>query len=133
MKSLKFNLTTITERLRDRCPFILFALITGLDEEGWLHPAENLELSVYIGSGTGTWHALEKILPVVSAMIPETFCDVTLLNHVDATTRFRAIHGVCLFIREDKEQNYSHFVQHATLDYQIMRARGRRLGIIDND
>ena len=133
MQSKKVDLKKIADTLREQCPFIMFAMLTGLDEDGRLKWMQNPELSVFIGSDTGTWYALEQILPVVSATVPEAFCDVTLLNRVDATTRFRAIQGLCLFVQNGKEQNYRRFVEHASLDYRIMRAQQRRRGIIDND
>ena len=107
--------------------------VPGLDDEGRLKWLENLELSVFIDADAGTWHSLEKILPVMAITAPGTFCDVTLLNRVDAVTRFRAAHGLCLFIRQGQEQQYRLFVQHASLDYRIMRAQQRRRGIIEND
>ena len=133
MKSQKIDLRKIAETLREQCPFILFAMLNGLDEEGRLKWLGNLELSVLVGSDTGTWSALEQIIPAISAAVPDVFCDVTLLNRVDAITRFRAVHGLCLFIREGGEQHYHKFVLHANLDYRIMRAHQRRNGIIENE
>ncbi|MEI7898180.1 MAG: hypothetical protein WCJ26_14160 [bacterium] len=133
MKSKNVDLKKIADSLRERCPFILFAMFTGLDENGELNRKENPELSVFIGPDTGNWHALEQILPVMSKMIPGEMCDVTLLNRVDAVTRFRAANGQCLFVQEGKEQQYTKFVKHASLDYRIMRAQYRRRGIIEND
>lgn len=133
MTSKKVDLKKIADTLQERCPFIIFAMLTGLDEEGRLKWLENPELSVFIGSDTGNWYALEQILPVVSETVPEAFCDVTLLNRVDAVTRFRATNGLCLFVQKGKEQQYYQFVQHASLDYRIMRAQQRRSGIIEND
>jgi hypothetical protein len=133
MKSKKVDLKKIADALRAQCPFIMFAMLTGLDDKGRLKWLENLELSVFIGTDTGTWYALERILPVITAAVPEAFCEVTLLNRVDAATRFRVIHSVCLYIQEGKEQQYNQFVRHATLDYRILRAQQRRRGIIEND
>ena len=133
MKSKKVDVRKIAETLQERCPFIVFAMFTGLDDEGRLKWLENLELSVFLDSGIGNWCSLEKILPVMAAVTPGTFCDVTLLNRVDAVTRFRAAHGLCLFIRHGYEQQYRQFVQHASLDFRVMRAQQRRRGIIEND
>ncbi|MDP1623908.1 MAG: hypothetical protein Q8M08_16410 [Bacteroidales bacterium] len=133
MKSKKVDVKLISDNLRERCPFILFALLTGLGDDGQAKLNEHLELSVFIGSGTATWHALEQILPVISTVVPEPCCDVTMLNRVDVLTRFRAVNGVCLFIREGREQYYRRFVQHVTLDYRVIRAQNRKLGIIEND
>ena len=133
MKSKKVDLMKIADTLRERCPFIMFAMLSGLDEEGRLRWLQNLELAVFIGAETGTWYALEQILPIISMSVPEAFCEVTLLNRVDAATRYRAIHGLCIFIRDGKEQEYHRFAQNAHLDYRIMRAHQRRRGIIDND
>lgn len=132
MKSRKINLPVIAELLRDRCPFIIFALLTGHGEDGLPGKPAHFELSVYIDPGTGALQALEQILPVMEAALPGLSYDMILLNRVDATTRFRAARGECLFIRENDEQSYRQFVKHAILEYRIMRARGRRLGIIDN-
>jgi hypothetical protein len=133
MKSKKVDLKSIADTLRERCPFIQFATLTGLDAEGRLKWLENLELSVFIGAEAGNWSALEQILPVISDAVPGAFCEVTLLNHVDAATRFRAVQGLCLFIREGGEQCYQQFARHASLDYRIMRAHQRRMGIMEND
>jgi hypothetical protein len=133
MKSQKIDLQKIADALRERCPFVVFAMVTGLDEDGRTILREDPGLSVFIEDGTGTWDALKVILPVISAAVPVAHCDVTLLNRADAKTRFRAIHGLCLFVQEDYKEHYLHFVRHASLDYRIMRAQGRRMGIIDND
>jgi hypothetical protein len=133
MKSQKIDLQKIADALRERCPFVVFAIVNGLDEHGRTSLCEDPELSVFIQAGTGTWRALERILPVIAATVPVAHCDVTLLNRADAKTRFRALHGLCLFVQEDYKEHYRHFVRHASLDYRIMRAQGRRIGIIDND
>jgi hypothetical protein len=133
MKSKKVDLKKISDTLQEKCPFIVFAMLTGLDEEGRLKWLENLELSVYLGSDIGNWYALEQILPVITETLPQAFCDVTLLNRVDAATRFRAAHGLCLFIRKGQEQQFYKFRHHASLDYRVMRAQQRRCGTIDND
>jgi len=133
MKSIKIDVRMIAEQLRRRCPFIAFAMLAGPDEDGLWHNRGNLELSVFLRPGTGNWSALEQILPVMSEIVPASACDVTLLNRVDAATRLRAARGTCLFVREGKEQEYLRFVRNAELDYRIMRARGRRRGLIDND
>jgi hypothetical protein len=108
-------------------------MVNGLDGKGrpgWL---QNPELSVYITPCTGTWNALEKILPVIAVAAPGVFFDVILLNHVDAATRFRATQGICLFIKEEMQESYRDFARQANLDLRIMRARGRRTGVIDNE
>jgi hypothetical protein len=133
MHSKKVDVQKIADSLRERCPFIMFAMLTGLDDEGQVKWLENIELSVFIGYETGSWYALEQILPIMESSVPEAFCDVTLLNRVDAVTRFRATKGCCLFIQEGKEQQYEKFVRHASLDYKILRAHQRRKGIIEND
>ena len=133
MKSKKVDVRKIADTLRERCPFIMFAMLTGLDDDGHVKWLTNIELSVFIGSDTGNWYALEQILPVMEASIPEAFCDVTLLNRVDPVTRYRAMQGCCLFVQEGREHHYRQFRQHASLDYRVMRAQQRRLGHIDND
>jgi len=133
MESIKIDLNKVSAALREQCPFVVFATISGLDKNGWVNRKENLELSVFINSGTSTWDALEKLLPVVSVAVPETHCDVTLLNRVDAATRFRAAHGFCLFTQDGKEQDFQKFARHASLDYRIMRVWQRRMGLLEND
>jgi hypothetical protein len=133
MKTGKFNLKKLAEALQERCPFILFATISGLDEAGqpgWLNDPE---LSIFILPGMGAWHALEKTLPVLAVTDPGVFFDVTLLNRVDVVSRFRAIHGECVFVREEAQEEYKNFMRQAGLDYRLMRARARRAGVIDND
>jgi len=132
MKTCEFNLKKIADTLHEQCPFILFATMNGLDEAGrpgWL---KNPEVSVFVTPGTGLWLALEKILPLLAGAAPGVFIDVTLLNRVDAVTRYRATQGVALFIREGSQETYANFVRQAGLDHRILRARGRRLGLIDN-
>ena len=129
----KLDLKKLSDTLTEQCPFIMFAMLNGLDANGQPEWHNNPELSVFISADTGTWHALEQILPVLKATVPDMFVDVTLLNRVDAVTRFRAIQGICLYVREDSGHNYRRFVQQAFLDYRIMRARGRSMGFIDND
>ncbi len=133
MKTPKIDFKKISGMLRERCPFIHFAMLSGFDEEGQPVCQENRVLYAFIAVDTGSWKALEQILQVVAATLPDGFCEVTLLNRVDAAIRFRAIHGICLFVQEDKMQHYRQFVQRANLDYRIMRALGRRMGSIEND
>jgi hypothetical protein len=133
MKTKRVDLKKIADTLQERCPFIVFAMLTGLDDEGRLKWLEHPELSVYIGSDTGNWYALEQILPVITETVPQAFCDVTLLNRVDVATRYRAAHGLCLFIRKGQEQKFYQFKHHASLDYRILRAQQRRSGTLEND
>ena len=129
MKPKKVDLQRIAESLQMHCPFITFAMISGLDDEGWLKPLENVELSVLIDTDTGFFYALEKILPVMTCLVPDAFCEVTLLNRVDVKTRFMASNSRCLFIRTGQEISYENFVQKACLDYRIMSAQCRIKGI----
>ncbi len=133
MQSTNIDLNKISEVLRDQCPFIVFATICGLDETGRQNWHEKPELSVFIREDKGTWSALEQILRSLTGIIPDSSCDLTLLNKVDPATRFRAANGFCLFVQDGKYQHYRQFVQHASLDYRIMRARQRVMGIVDND
>jgi len=133
MKSKKVDLKRISDALTERCPFIMFAMLTGIDQEGRQKWFGNLELSVFVGSDIGTWYALEKILPVITSTVPEFFWNVTLLNRADAFTRYRAVQGLCLFIREGREQQFQQFTKHAHLDYRILRAHLRKRGFIEND
>ncbi|MCX6306272.1 MAG: hypothetical protein NT040_15010 [Bacteroidetes bacterium] len=133
MKSKKIDLRKVADALTEQCPFIMFAMISGLEKEGRVKWLGNLELSVFICSDTGTWHALEQVLPVITAVAPEAFWQVILLNRVDPLTRLRALQGLPLFIREGNEQHYQQFVHHTHLDYRILRAHQRKTGIIDND
>jgi hypothetical protein len=129
----KVDLKMLSETLGKRCPFIIFALLSGLDENFQIKKRENPELCVFIDSKTGSWQALEQIFTVMASMAPEPICDVIVLNRVDGLTRHRAIQGLCLFIQEGQEQNYRLFVQRTNLDYKVMRAQWRRKGIIDNE
>ncbi|MCX6267590.1 MAG: hypothetical protein NTW16_09570, partial [Bacteroidetes bacterium] len=133
MKSQKFELTKIADALREHCPFIVFATLPGIDEDGQVTCLEIMEVCVFIGSDTGIWDALEQILPAIAKVVKTDLCHVTFLNRVDVETRYRAVNGVCLFIREGKEHNYRQFARHAILDYRIMRAQQRRRGLIEND
>jgi hypothetical protein len=133
MKPKLVDLKGVADSLREQCPFIMFATINGIDEEGRLSLLANVELSVLLDRSTGFFYALEKILPVMTVLVPEAFCEVTLLNRVDVKTRFEASNSRCLFIRNGKEQTYREFVQQARLDYRILRARYRLNGILNND
>lgn len=132
MKPGKFDLGNVADALQERCPFILFAMINGLDDHGQPGWLKNPEVSVFIDPATSCWQALEKILPVMAVASPGVFFEVTMLNRVDVETRFRATQGVCLFVRQDMLGNYTNFIRQAGLDHRIMRARGRKSGIIDN-
>ncbi len=129
MKPKLVDLKKVALLLQAQCPFITFAVISGIDEEGRVTLLENVELSVLIETNTGFFYALEKILPVMSELIPEAFCEVTLLNRADVITRYNASNSRCLFIRNGNEQTYRKFVQQTRLDYRILKAHCRRKGI----
>jgi hypothetical protein len=133
MKSKIIDQRTIAESLQQRCPFITFAFIRGLDPEGRRNSMENLELSVHLEGQTGFFYALEKIIPVMEELVPKTCCEITLLNNVDAQTRYKASNAPCLFIRKGNEEIYHKFVDRASLDYRILRAQFRRKGIFQLD
>lgn len=133
MKQKLVDLKRVADSLQEQCPFITFAIISGIDEEGRFNSLENVELSVLLDANTGFFYALEKILPVMTVLVPEAFCEVTLLNRVDIKTRFQASNSRCLFIRNGKEHTYRKFVQRACLDYRILRAQYRLNGTIHND
>jgi hypothetical protein len=132
MRSPRLNLQRIAHALKEHCPFIQFAII-GTDETGLIKCQANPQLSVFIDQGTNMLQALEHILPVLDKHGVNDVFTVTLLNRMDPRTRLEAIQGHCLFIREGHEQFYRSFRQKARLDHSIMRAHGRKMGIIDND
>ncbi len=131
MKPKLVDLKRVAHLLQEQCPFIIFAIISGIDEEGRLNLIDNVELFVLLETSIGIFFALEKILPVMTVLVPEALCDVTLLNKVDVITRFHASNSRCLFIGNGKEQSYRQFVQRARLDYRIFKAQYRLNGSVD--
>ena len=129
MKSKRIDLKIMSDILQEKCPFISFALLGGPDKNGCLCAGEKLGLSVFVEPGTGTWTAIERILPVMTLAAPGVFCEVTLLNNVDPLTRYRAMQDICLFVQEGQEQAFGEFGQRSSLDYRIMRAQQRRNGV----
>jgi hypothetical protein len=123
MKSKKVDLNKLTMALQADCHFVLFAIITGFDQEKQVPLEKNLELSVYVESGTGSIMALEKLLFVVNKVVPDFFCEIILLNKTDADSRFKAAGGTCLFIRPGNEIIYELFVSRASFDYRVKRAQ----------
>ncbi|MFZ4562661.1 MAG: hypothetical protein ACOYNU_04710 [Bacteroidales bacterium] len=133
MKPNPVELKVVTSSLYEQCPFILFAIVSGIDAEGRVNLPDHVELSVMLERNTGFCFALEKILPVLSERITGVQCEVVFLNRVDAVTRFNASNSRCLFIRSGQEQIYRRFIQQARLDYNILRAQFRLNGMIRND
>ena len=133
MQPKRIDMKRVSELLQQRCPFILFAFFAGMDEDGKMKYPENLDLSVYTGSDTQSWSAIEKILPVMTLVSPEVFCEVTILNLAGTGTRFYALTGHCLFIKKGQEYFYREFDRKTNLDYRILRAHERRRGIVCND
>ena len=133
MKSIWIDLKNVAKILQEKCPFIKFALISGPDENGCLNVSAKLDLSVFVGSGIGTWVAIEKILPVITVAVPEVCCEVTLLNLADPATRYRAMQDICLFIQTGQEHVFHEFDLRSKLDYRIMRAQKRRRGLVEDD
>jgi hypothetical protein len=129
MKSTRIDLDAVSVLLQERCPFITFALLGGPDKDGCMAAGEKLELSVFLDGGIGTWTAIEKILPVMTVIVPGVFCEVTLLNNVDPATRYRAMQEICLFIQKGQEPVFNEFGKRSSLDYRIMRAHQRRTGM----
>jgi hypothetical protein len=127
------DLKRVADALREECPFIQFAIVSGIDEEGRPDLLNNVELSVLLDQNTGFCYALEKILPVITDLIPTNLCEVVLLNRVDLKTRFKASNSRCLFIQQGMEQTYRAFIQQARLDFRIMKAKGRLNGVIYSD
>ena len=123
----------VADMLQAKCPFICFAFLTGPDEAGCLTTPETLELSVFVGIGTGTWTAIEKILAVTNSAVPEVYCEVTLLNHVGPATRYKAMHGKCLFIKQGEEHFFNEFGMSSNLEYRILRAQKRRRGLTNGE
>jgi len=133
MKPDLVELKMVTSSLCDQCPFILFAIVSGIDAEGRVNLPVRVELSVMLERNTSFCYALETILPLLSELITGVECEVVFLNRVDAVTRFNASNSRCLFIRSGQEQIYRRFIQQARLDYNILRARFRLNGMIQND
>ena len=132
MQSCEPYFAKLTEALTARCPFIDFATILVPEKANDLCCLKPCELFVYTADGTSRWDALEKILAAIALSDPGYACDVILLNRADVFTRYRASQSQCLWVRQGKEDDYYRFCQKAGLDHRIIRARGRRLGIIDN-
>ena len=133
MKSTWIELKKVAEVLQEKCPFITFALLNGIDKDGSLNAHTKLELSVFVDSGIGTLAAIEMILPAMTSVAPGAMCEVTLLNHVDPTTRHFAMQDICLFIRNGQEQFFRDFGQRSSLDYRILCAQNRRRKLIQDD
>ena len=130
MKSKKIDLKKVAEELQRECPFIAFAYVGGIGENEQLIPLENLDLAVFVEKNTGISSALQKILPAMTNLVPDAFCEVILLNRADPVTRFRASKNRVLFVRDGQDQARQQFNQRASLDYRILRAQNRRRGLI---
>jgi len=133
MKVSLVDVKRVADSLQAQCPFITFAMIDGIDEQGQHILPGNLELFVMLENNTGLFLALEKILQAMAMMVPGVLCDVTILNRVDVTTCFKASNARCLFVRYEKEQMFRQFVQRACLDYRILNARRRLNSARRND
>ncbi len=130
MKRKKVDIQKIQSALLTSCPFISFAFISGPDESGFIMPPGNLDLAVYLDGSIGMCLALENILPVMNRIVPQVFCELTILNRVDPITRHEVLQKSPLFVRETGEHQYSQFVKNAELDYRILRAQYRRRGVL---
>ncbi|MCK9220073.1 MAG: hypothetical protein PHF97_11430 [Bacteroidales bacterium] len=130
MKSKTIDFKKLASDLEDLCPFIYFAVLTGMEPEDQIGGMIFPELMVFVEPEMGSCDALEHIFPVLVEIVSDVFCDVTLLNRVDPVSRFKATNGNLLFIREGREATYRRFVERAKLDYKIYRALLRKQGLI---
>jgi hypothetical protein len=133
MKPLQQKIKSLSDTLQEHCPFILFAMLSSQEGRENTKCVGRIELSVYIDPTTTSWLALEKILAVFNTFFPLSGFEVTLLNRVDAQTRYRSVHDPSLFIRAGMDQHHHRFVHRALLDYRLSRAHARKNGIIDNE
>ncbi|MFZ4521229.1 MAG: hypothetical protein ACOYNC_05960 [Bacteroidales bacterium] len=133
MNAKMVKLAHVANLLCKDCPFVLFAWFSILENNDRKNGQSNLNLSVYISADAGFLVSIERIFRVFKASFPDSACDVTLLNHADAATRYKAVHGACMFSRAGCASEYRQFVRQAHLDYRILRAHQRRRGLIEND
>lgn len=119
MKRKKVDTGRLAFEIQEKCPFVLFAVLTGFDSENQLPVEKNLEISIYLDPGTLFIVGLEKVLPVVVKAVPDFFCEIIIINQIDIDSRFKAACGHPFFIRAGNEALYKRFVSRAVFDYRV--------------
>jgi hypothetical protein len=114
--------------LAEKCPFIDFAFIGGMDSDGSPVPGGAVEIFVFTAPETRTLDALELTLPLLDHLLPGIPVDLIVMNNVDPGTRHRAMQETCLFVRPGRETIFDEFRNRSDLDYRLLRAQMRRKG-----
>ncbi len=108
MKLSVVKIETLRCALRSSCPYILFAFADS--SAGSLNGLKTLQLWVYIERSKSYLEAIGEILDAVEKALPDTECELVILNKVDARTRSASLSRTCLYIRENCEGIYWQYI-----------------------
>jgi hypothetical protein len=129
MKIREIDLGQLRIALSDRCPFISYAWLQGIDESGFITAHEDIGLFVFSDGSLSTNTLIKRTLEAVIALLPPAYGGPVLLNRMDPISKFDATRDQPFFIRAGQEENCIQFLKRVDLDYRVACAHCRRKGI----
>ena len=113
-----FDVEKLSHLLRDQFPDILFAYLFGSAKEGVLREGGDLDLAVYIQTGSDQMQLIPGIVGLVEEMAPGFSCDLVILNHCGTLLAFEILSGQRLFARESALDIFAHFFSLTAREYE---------------
>jgi predicted nucleotidyltransferase len=126
-KSKPIDLGRLATILGDMEP-IKYAIVFGSARDGIVHAGSDLDIGVSLApSGTEDIDLLLQIVGRVEEAFGTT-CDLTVLDTAGPVLRHEALQGRVLFIRPDREDDFSEFYVRTCAEYEdLMAWRARQL------
>ncbi len=96
---MKFDIDKLSDSLSEKCPEVVFALLHGSAQNGFVEKSSDIDIAVYT-NGKANFSLYQRLYDTVASVVPQAEGDIGILNNAEAVYRFEALKGKLLFSRD---------------------------------
>ncbi len=112
----------LAQRLEANFPEIYFAYLFGTANKGELSANSDIDIAVYLKQDSKTTRLIAGIIGEVENIIPDHYCDLTILNDAGKLVAMEALKGKIIFIRKEAKNLHSEFYSLTCRMYEDQQA-----------
>ena len=112
----------LAQRLEANFPEIYFACLFGTANKGELSDDSDIDIAVYLKQDSKTIRLIAGIIGEVEDIIPNHYCDLTILNDAGKLIALEALKGKIIFIRKEARNLYAEFYSLTCRMYEYQQA-----------
>jgi len=101
------QIKSLSRKLKENIPEILFAYLFGSFISGTVKTDSDIDIAVYLAPGKKTFETISHILGVIEDILPLRQIDMVLLNDAGIIISMEALKGKLLLVREDAWDFYT--------------------------